>query len=66
MMGDVSRGKRGGSQGVEGNPTRNRVDVRTHIPRVRIPSPSLPPDCGPSGWFPLGSLAGYRGGFDSL
>ena len=38
---DFSR-KSGGSQGVEGNPTRNRVDVRAHIPQVRILSPALP------------------------
>jgi hypothetical protein len=31
-----------GSQGVEGNPSDKRVDVCTHIPRVRIPSPALP------------------------
>ena len=62
---DFSR-KSGGSEGVEGNPIRNRVDVCTHIPLVQIQSPALLPDCGPSGWFPPWSLAGSRGGFDSL
>jgi hypothetical protein len=66
MMVSVFTGKRGGSQAAEGDSTRNRVDVLTHIPQVRILSPSLPPACGPSGWLPPRSLAGCRGGFNSL